>query len=1034
MKILIDNIYAHIEYEENQQFIKYFENKINEYINPLDPNRFRNISFRRHIWDGRVPLYDDKNKRLRVGLLYKLQQLIQQVTKESPNLRVSYVDLRESPIKPDIDERIKVDRPEGKSTVYLYEAKDNPRSYQYVSIKNAFEEQRYVVNAATNSGKCVPYNTYVLTPTGYKKIGDLIKEVTGFDGATSKVVYSDVPMINMYGEEEHANAITFNGVRDLLKITLSNGISESMTYNHPLRVVDSEGNFIWKKAKDIDIGDWVVSKSNTQAFGNYHVDTLEARVLGYLIADGSLTQNHVTSVSNDQPEILDEIVTCFKNIDGVTRKYHAYSKQKGYTLNTGRVITEYFHHKYDIPYGKAESKEVPNLIMQADKDTQLAFLSGYLECECSISADRISMEVISKSNKLLRQVNMMLNNLGILSNLKKKVVKNYPQNNYFRLIIRAYDLIKLSKTINFITEQRNNSMTKAVELWNSRNKHTYRDTIPYGDQLLAKYAATYPTNAKRGWGHDLRINHGIGKNRFKKLLSKWNEGDYTLLKQYEKLCNDDLTYNKVIEISEQDSEPTFDVSMPKTHSFIANGGIINHNTNIGIGIAIEGLKELSPNEKIFFVCESKQIFYQSHANFEAALHQPIGLWGDGKCDIQQVTCVMIGTVARALKDPRKTVKLTGAKNTMIKHFAEDYVPKFKDVPNVKQAIKSYIRTHKPKHRYDETIHETLATMVSDPHMSNDKIHKALDWYVTKFDSLIRSKAQKDFDKYQEALDVIKDVKICVVDECHHTVSNSYQDVFALMENTRMWVGLSGTIPSEKEPVKRSKFEGIFGNKIYKISNKYLIDNEISAKPMIKFISVNSPSNDVLNIKAEQMLHAGGAVIPKNQKDLLLYQSVYRLGITENEYRNNLIASLAHKLRLSETGTSLIVVNSLEHGDIIKGILEELGEEVYYLKGEDSTEERNKVLDKVRSGEAKILIGTTILDEGMDLPNLKYLIYASAGKSPRQVLQRVGRVLRISPEKKDTVIFDFMDRTHRLLFNQSKTRLKVYREEQFEIQE
>lgn len=965
MKILIDNIYAHIEYEENQQFIKYFENKINEYINPLDPNRFRNISFRRHIWDGRVPLYDDKNKRLRVGLLYKLQQLIQQVTKENPNLRVSYVDLRESPIKPDIDERIKVDRPEGKSTVYLYEAEDNPRSYQYVSIKNAFEEQRYVVNAATNSGK----------------------------------------------------------------------------------------------------------------------------------------------------------------------------------------------------------------------------------------------------------------------------------------------------------------------------------------------------------------------------------------------------------------------------------------TNIGIGIAMEGLKELSPDEKIFFVCESKQIFYQSHANFEAALHQPIGLWGDGKCDIQQVTCVMIGTVARALKDPRKTVKLTGAKNTMIKHFAEDYVPKFKDVPNVKQAIKSYIRTHKPKYSYDETIHETLATMVSDPHMNNDKIHKALDWYVTKFDSLIRSKAQKAFDKYQEALDVIKDVKICITDECliagtqvllndkttksidelvvgdnlygnnkvthlikkdkqpimrvehslgylegslthpvavytgngvvyktlmqlevgdqlmvaktnksievpakddnyylarlygmlvadgtflnnkykdhynrsntirvnvsrdfdwyrdvmikgisafnnlyhgnvdyvdkldsrgnlllritnkcfadyaeslgliagkksnkistpkeylgkdslmipfiegiisceggittnkgvsprllsdmsseklqeeilawlvqhgiyattlvrprrgnhqniyrisisgsnlvnfyntfdimerkvvsimgapnsnsrlssiddyylspiknvevtdkelpvydittenhtfiannvlnhncHHAVSNSYQEVYAMLDNTRMWVGLSGTIPSEKEPVKRSKFEGIFGNKIYKISNKYLIDNEISAKPVIKFISVNSPSNDVLNIKAEQMLHAGGAVIPKNQKDLLLYQSVYRLGITENEYRNNLIANLAHKLRLSKTGTSLIVVNSLEHGDIIKGILEELGEEVYYLKGEDSTEERNKVLAKVRSGEAKILIGTTILDEGMDLPNLKYLIYASAGKSPRQVLQRVGRVLRISPEKKDTVIFDFMDRTHRLLFNQSKTRLKVYREEQFEIQE
>lgn len=760
MKILIDNIYAHIEYEENQQFIKYFENKINEYINPLDPNRFRNISFRRHIWDGRVPLYDDKNKRLRVGLLYKLQQLIQQVTKENPNLRVSYVDLRESPIKPDIDERIKVDRPEGKSTVYLYEAEDNPRSYQYVSIKNAFEEQRYVVNAATNSGKCVPYDTQVLTPEGYVKIGELLKRHgVNVKNPDVREIPVKIPLISGLSHEvEYATVATVNGIRKLKKITLADGNYEVATYNHPIRIFDGQ-QYCWRKLKDITVGDNVAV---------YH--------------QGKVKNIAVVSIESVPPEL------------------------------------------------------------------------------------------------------------------------------------------------------------------------------------------------------------------------------------------------------------TYDLCMPKTHSFIANGGIINHNTNIGIGIAIEGLKELSPNEKIFFVCESKQIFYQSHANFEAALHQPIGLWGDGKRDIQQVTCVMIGTVARALKDPRKTVKLTGAKNTMIKHFAEDYVPKFKDVPNVKQAIKSYIRTHKPKYSYDETIHETLATMVSDPHMNNDKIHKALDWYVTKFDSLIRSKAQKAFDKYQEALDTIKDVKICIVDECHHSVSNSYQDVFALMENTRMWVGLSGTIPSEKEPVKRSKFEGIFGNKIYKISNKYLIDNEISAKPTIKFISVNSPSNDVLNIKAEQMLHAGGAVIPKNQKDLLLYQSVYRLGITENEYRNNLIANLAHKLRLSKTGTSLIVVNSLEHGDIIKGILEELGEEVYYLKGEDSTEERNKVLAKVRSGEAKILIGTTILDEGMDLPNLKYLIYASAGKSPRQVLQRVGRVLRISPEKKDTVIFDFMDRTHRLLFNQSKTRLKVYREEQFEIQE
>lgn len=960
MKILIDNVYAHLEFEENQDFVKYFEKEINEYINPLDPNRYRNRAFRNHHWDGRVALYDKEHKRLRVGLLYKLQKMIQKIYVEIPSLKIEYVDLREPAIQPKLDERIDIDRPQG-DTITLYEDEDNDRSYQYEAIRRTFEEQRFVANISVNGGK----------------------------------------------------------------------------------------------------------------------------------------------------------------------------------------------------------------------------------------------------------------------------------------------------------------------------------------------------------------------------------------------------------------------------------------TNVAIGVALEALKELDDDECIFFVCESKQIFYQVHDNFEAALHQEVGLWGDGKKDIKQVTCVMIGTVNSALKDPASTVKLTNQKDKVIKHFAEDYVPRFVEVPNLKKSIKAFIRTNKPKYSYDETIFETLSTMVSDPRMNDDKIRKALNYYPDKYQKLLRSKASKSYDKYQEALDIVNRVKVIITDEClvagtqvllddnttksieklevgdilwgnnrvtnlikkdeqpimriehslgylegtvthpvavwendnitykplmkvrkgdelmvpkvnapvvqpdkndnyylarlygmivadgsflrqknkngyvrtntirvnvsrdfewyrevmrkginafnnlfdkkvvyvdkldsrenlilrvndkefadymeslglicgkksgkiatppsylgrddlmipfiegimnceggvnayngtshrltsdmcseklqeeilawllqhgiyattlvrkrvgnhssvyrislsgtnlnkfydifdmmerkrlrsagasnsnkllqeidgyylspvkervstdkelptydittenhtfiangvlnhncHHAVAGSYQKVFSYLTNARVWLGLTGTIPSKKDEVKRSLFEGIFGNNIKYVSNKYLIDSGISAKPLIKMLPINLPEATKLDMEAEQSIPRG---TPKNQKDLLLYQAVYRLGITENDYRNELIAKLTHKLRSSDTGATLIVVNSIEHGDYIKEILEEeYGEEVYYLQGADSTSAREEVINKVRSGEVKILIGTTILDEGMDLPNLKYLIYASAGKSSRQVIQRIGRVLRISPEKKSTVVFDFIDRTHRLLFNQAKTRMKVYKDEQFDI--
>jgi len=61
-----------------------------------------------------------------------------------------------------------------------------------------------------------------------------------------------------------------------------------------------------------------------------------------------------------------------------------------------------------------------------------------------------------------------------------------------------------------------------------------------------------------------------------------------------------------------------------------------------------------------------------------------------------------------------------------------------------------------------------------------------------------------------------------------------------------------------------------------------------------------------------------------------------------------------------------------------------------------------------------------------------MIYASAGKSVRQLLQRVGRMLRVSAKKKTALIIDMQDRTYPILYKQAKERAKAYKEEQFEV--
>ena len=126
----------------------------------------------------------------------------------------------------------------------------------------------------------------------------------------------------------------------------------------------------------------------------------------------------------------------------------------------------------------------------------------------------------------------------------------------------------------------------------------------------------------------------------------------------------------------------------------------------------------------------------------------------------------------------------------------------------------------------------------------------------------------------------------------------------------------------------------------------------------------------------------------------------------------------------DTGAVLIVVNSIEHGENIAEYLGETDNEYAFIQGKNTTEERADILNRVRSGDLKVLIGTKVMDEGIDIPNIRYMIYASAGKSFVQTLQRIGRLLRISKDKHEVYIFDIIDRNAEYLFNQAKQRVKI----------
>ena len=103
----------------------------------------------------------------------------------------------------------------------------------------------------------------------------------------------------------------------------------------------------------------------------------------------------------------------------------------------------------------------------------------------------------------------------------------------------------------------------------------------------------------------------------------------------------------------------------------------------------------------------------------------------------------------------------------------------------------------------------------------------------------------------------------------------------------------------------------------------------------------------------------------------------------------------------------------------------------FLRGEDNLKTRMETIKKFNNGEIPVLIGSSILNEGISISNMKVLIMASGGLAKTQTVQKIGRVLRITKEKREGIFYDFIDTGNKYLLKHSKARITLYKKEGFD---
>jgi len=247
----------------------------------------------------------------------------------------------------------------------------------------------------------------------------------------------------------------------------------------------------------------------------------------------------------------------------------------------------------------------------------------------------------------------------------------------------------------------------------------------------------------------------------------------------------------------------------------------------------------------------------------------------------------------------------------------------------------------------------------------------------------------------------------VVDEAHRSGGKTYQDVLTNCTNAFYRFGLTGT-PGGSNIVQAMDQESFTGPVIFTIRNEYLISEGYSSKPVAIFVSM-----------------------PEMQYDHDTYEDAYTDLVVANQNRNDKIAQIA--IREASAGRQvLIIVNIIAHGEEIQQAIGNAFDTVPFIHGSSDKEYRKDSLQSFADGELPVLISSSILKEGVDVPTIGALIYAAGGKSKVSVIQTLGRSLRRNKYGNSVLYYDFVDYGNKHLQRHSLQRMEILSDEGIEL--
>ncbi|RWI35405.1 DEAD/DEAH box helicase [Mesorhizobium sp.] len=283
--------------------------------------------------------------------------------------------------------------------------------------------------------------------------------------------------------------------------------------------------------------------------------------------------------------------------------------------------------------------------------------------------------------------------------------------------------------------------------------------------------------------------------------------------------------------------------------------------------------------------------------------------------------------------------------------------------------------------------QTLVAALAEPDIDAEHraIVKSLHRSKSKNAALsydqIREMATKRFNekakKRQQILKVLEMIEVVIGEEAHEAGGNSYFEILKHCRNASIRVALTATPFMRDGAEDNMRLMAAFGPILIKVSEALLIKRGILAKPFFKFVDAPPPTR----AKAADRLFKSSP-----------WERARQLGYVQNENMHALIVN--HAVRAKAVGLPVLTLVVLkDHGEILREKFEAAGLRAVFLKGENDNAERKHWLTELAKGKIDQLIGTNIVDVGVDVPAIGLVQLVGGGKAEVALRQRIGRGLR-----------------------------------------